>query len=102
MEEQPLLIDPSTQRERIARFLADALGPERKVVVGLSGGIDSDVVARLAVATLGVERVRVFTVLEWNIDPRHIANARATASALGLRLRELALGRPPGELLEEL
>jgi NAD+ synthase (glutamine-hydrolysing) len=61
------------------------------VVLGLSGGIDSALVACLATDALGVERVNVAIMpsLYSSVDTQ--ADARALAAALGVRTHELPI-----------
>ena len=42
----------SGEIERIRQFLSTQVAPAQKIVLGLSGGVDSDVTARLAVRAL--------------------------------------------------
>ncbi|MBM3390607.1 MAG: NAD(+) synthase [Betaproteobacteria bacterium] len=77
--------------ERVTAFLQERLGDEHDAVLGLSGGIDSDVTARLLVRAVGVERVRFFTVVQADMEDRHLRNARALAKVLGVPLVELPL-----------
>jgi len=77
--------------ERIVGFLSSRIQPGQKAVLGLSGGIDSDVTARLAVRALGVERLKVFTVVQADMELRHLSNARKLATELGIPLVEIPL-----------
>jgi NAD+ synthase len=54
-----LQIDPEQEADRIARSVRDCLAASRRrgIVVALSGGIDSSVVAAACVAALGPDRV---------------------------------------------
>lgn len=100
-----LLFSPaevSREIERILRFLLTRIVPGQKVVLGLSGGIDSDVTARLAVRALGAERLKLFTVVQAEMEPSHLNNARKLAVELAVPLIELPLaGWAPG-LIEAL
>lgn len=58
-------------------------GHER-VLIGLSGGIDSAVVAALAVAALGPDRVRGVSMPSEYSSPGSIADARKSAQLLGM------------------
>ncbi len=77
--------------DKICSFLAQQLPNGEKVVVGVSGGVDSDVVARLAVRALGAQRVKLFVVLQEGMDPRHLENARLLAGDLFIQLVEIDL-----------
>jgi NAD+ synthase len=89
-----LILSPaqvSAEIERITRFIALRIQPGQKVVLGLSGGIDSDVTARLAAGALGAGRLKLFTVVQAEMEPRHLGNARKLAAALDVPLVELSL-----------
>jgi len=90
-----LLLDTQTlgkEVERIASALRSELGDDGHAVIGLSGGLDSDVVARLTVRAVGAERVKLFTVLQQGMEERHRQHAQDTAEALGIPLRKIDLG----------
>ena len=61
------------------------------VVLGLSGGIDSALVACLAVDALGPERVNVAIMPSPYSSAATQEDARALARALGLRAHELTI-----------
>ena len=63
------------------------------VVLGLSGGIDSALVACLAVDALGPERVNVAVMPSPYSSAQTQADARALAAGLGVRVHELAIAR---------
>ncbi len=63
----------------------------RSVVLGLSGGVDSALVAALAVEALGAGRVVAVHVPSRFTDPRSTEAARETARALRIRLEERPL-----------
>jgi NAD+ synthase len=77
--------------DRATEFLQDRLGENRHAILGISGGIDSDVTARLLVRAVGAQRVRFFTVVQADMEDRHLQNARAVAKDLGVPLVELPL-----------
>jgi NAD+ synthase (glutamine-hydrolysing) len=62
-----------------------------QVVLGLSGGIDSALVACLAADALGAERVNVAIMPSPYSSPATQSDARALAGALGARTHELAI-----------
>jgi NAD+ synthase (glutamine-hydrolysing) len=62
-----------------------------RAFLGLSGGVDSAVVAVLAVEALGSERVTVVAIPSRFTDPRSTGSARELANALGINLEVLEL-----------
>lgn len=88
--------------KRIVGFLREALAPDERAVVGLSGGIDSDVTARLAARAVGPERLKLFTVLQADMEARHLAQARALAAELCCHLVEVDLSSAPRQFIAEL
>lgn len=62
-----------------------------RVHLGLSGGIDSALVAVLAVEALGADRVAVFGLPSRYSSEGSVADARALADALGTPLRLLSI-----------
>jgi NAD+ synthase len=64
------------------------------VVLGLSGGVDSALVAALAVDALGPERVHAIMMPYRYTSERSIADARACAEALGIRLDTVPIEAP--------
>jgi len=63
----------------------------RRVVIGLSGGVDSALVAVIAVDALGPERVSVVVMPSPYSSDATQGDARALAANLGADLRELAI-----------
>ena len=62
------------------------------VVLGLSGGIDSALVACIAVDALGPERVHVVVMPSPYSSPETQADARTLAANLGVEVRDLEIG----------
>ncbi|MGV8057896.1 MAG: NAD(+) synthase [Smithellaceae bacterium] len=91
----PSLTPAQAQEElrRIEGFLKQHLNPEGKAVVGLSGGIDADVVARLTCLAIGPDRLKLFIVIQDHLENKFIINARNTAASLGVPLVEIDLSR---------
>lgn len=56
----------------------------KKVVLGLSGGLDSAVVASLAIKALGVNNVGVLFMPSRTSSPQHLQDAKDFAKSLGL------------------
>jgi NAD+ synthetase len=71
-------------------------------VLGLSGGVDSAVVAVLAAEALGPDRVRALTMPSRFSSPASLEDAQAIARACGIRLDRLSIEAPFGAYLETL
>lgn len=87
------------ETSRILEFIQEQTFPDHKVVVGASGGVDSDVVIRLCSRALGNKRVKCFTVLHEGIADAHISNARDLCDELGIPLVEIPLQSLPSRIL---
>jgi NAD+ synthase len=88
-----LAIDPAGESQRIEAFITDAVASLKKdgVVLGLSGGLDSAVVACLAVRALTPKRVLGLILPERDSDPRSQADACKLAQGLGIETKEIDL-----------
>lgn len=78
-------------RETLTAFIADEIrraGMEN-AVVGLSGGVDSSLVAHLAAEALGPERVLGLIMPYKSSAPESVADARLVAGELGIRVEEI-------------
>lgn len=84
---------------RILSFIRDCAGETEQVVVPVSGGLDSDVVARLCVMALGAGRVRLFVVRQPGMEDKYLFNARTLAEDLRVRLAEISLGNMNRQLI---
>jgi NAD+ synthase len=87
-----LKIDPAEEAEKISRFVAgEAKGAYRRtgVVVGLSGGVDSAVMAELAVRAMGREHVYGLILPEKESSPVSSSYARMHAEKMGIQYREV-------------
>jgi NAD+ synthase len=86
-----LQLDLPAVRAHLVRFLREAVtgaGFDR-AVLGLSGGVDSALVAALAAQALGPEQV-LGLLLPWRGSrPESAADARALAAQLGIATREI-------------
>jgi len=73
--------------EKLTNFIRDVVerANAKGVVVGLSGGIDSSVVATLCVKALGKERVLGVIMPERDTDPRDVEHAKMVAEKLGIK-----------------
>ncbi len=82
-----LHLDAEAEVERIVSTIRTQLGSKLRrkgVVLGLSGGIDSSVVAALAVRALGPERVLGLFMPERHSDPASLRLGALVAGALGI------------------
>lgn len=70
-----------------------------KAVIAVSGGLDSDVIARLAEKSLGKSRIKLFIVIQKDLEANHLQNARELASDLELELHEIHLEEFPFDLI---
>jgi len=73
-----------------------------QVVLGLSGGIDSAVVAAMAVDALGPENVHCVMLPYRYTSEASLADARACADNLGVRYDIVAIGDPVDDALAQL
>jgi NAD+ synthase (glutamine-hydrolysing) len=89
--DQPLVEDPAVEEVYAALVLGtrDYLGKNgfREVVVGLSGGVDSSLVATVAVDALGPEAVHGWAMPSRYSSEGSLADARALAEGLGIDLQ---------------
>ena len=79
-------IDPQAEADRVAERLRSYLARTRRrgLVVALSGGIDSSVVAALAVTALGPERVFGIHMPEKESSPETLRISTSVSEALGM------------------
>lgn len=87
-------IDPAAAERVLVRALRDEVHRTgfRRGVVGLSGGIDSAVVAALAARALGAGEVVAAALPVRGSAPSSLEHARLAAAAAGVALRVLDLG----------
>jgi NAD+ synthase len=87
-----LKINPATETEKIASFIKDqvkSIYRRRGVVVGLSGGIDSAVVASISVSAVGKSNVIGLILPEKESNPVSRQFATKHAKAMGIEFREV-------------
>ena len=88
-----LRIDPAQVAGKIEEFIRSAVSDYQRdgVLLGLSGGIDSAVVAGLAARALGADRVAVLILPERDSSPSSKADALVEIARLGITYREVSL-----------
>jgi NAD+ synthase len=88
-----LSIDPARVGDRIEEFIRRAVSDYQRdgVLLGLSGGIDSAVVASLAARAVGADRVAVLLLPERDSSPSSKADALVEIARLGIKHREVSL-----------
>ncbi len=87
----PLEIDPALVESWLVTFIKDEFQRRgfKKAVVGLSGGVDSAVVATLAARALGANNVIAVRMPYRTSSPDSLAHAQKVIDALGLDSRTL-------------
>lgn len=89
VSDSDLMIDVSRQAEAVQERIRDVVRARsaKGVVLGLSGGIDSSVVAALAVRALGTEAVRTYYLYDCDSSKESRSRARMVADRLGIELK---------------
>ncbi len=96
------------EEEEVFRALVlgtrDYVGKNRfpGVIIGLSGGVDSSLVAAVAAEALGQSRVTGVTMSSPYTSPESVEDAHALASNLGIRCIDLSIIEPFASLLSAL
>jgi len=83
----PLAIDPGLTRRWLVEFIRDEVTRRRgfdRAVVGLSGGVDSAVVAWLAAEALGPDQVTAIRMPYRTSNPDSLAHAQLVVDRLGI------------------
>lgn len=94
--------DIQEEIKRIEKFIREFVLDGERVVIPVSGGIDSDIVARLCTESLGKDRIRLFIVIQSDMEQKFIRNARALAASLEVPLAEIHLERMNLDLMRAL
>jgi NAD+ synthase (glutamine-hydrolysing) len=88
----PLEIDPELTRKWLVEFLRDEIQRRRgfdHAVIGLSGGVDSAVVAYLAAEALGPENVTAIRMPYKSSSPDSLAHAQLVIDQLGINAKTI-------------
>ena len=89
-----------TEIQRIVDFIREYMQEDEKVIIPVSGGIDSDVVARLCCRALGKDKIKLFMVTDNNMERKFLTNARNLAKHLEVSLTEIPLEERNIELIQ--
>jgi NAD+ synthase len=98
-----LAIDPGFVAGLLRGFIADGVrkvGFER-VVIGLSGGVDSSLVTALAVASLGAEHVVAIFMPYSTSDPQSAVDAHAVCASLGITAKTIDITAQVDDYFEQ-
>jgi NAD+ synthase len=97
-------LDTELAEAVLVRFLRDELRRTglTKLVIGLSGGIDSALAAFLAVRAVGAENLVAVALPSAESSPQSLADARAVAEKGGFALETVAIGDAAAGLLPHL
>jgi NAD+ synthase len=93
LAQQAMEIHPAQIAGRIEEFIRDKVDEFQRdgVLVAMSGGLDSSVVASLAVRALGPEKVRALILPERDSSPDSKTDALLESERLGLKPVEVSL-----------
>lgn len=86
-----LQLEPELTIQDIEQFLKKNLHKLKRdgIILGLSGGLDSAVVAHLCVRALGKEKVLCLLMPEKDSEPKHLQDALEIAQALDIKTRQI-------------
>jgi len=87
---------------KIIDFIKNNFDKKQKAIIGVSGGLDSDVVTRLVYKTLGKDRVKLFIIIQSNMEKSHIKNAKKLAKELDVELVKIKLKKIPYKIISKI
>lgn len=85
---------------RIKDFIRSYVYEDEKVVIPVSGGLDSDVVARLCFQTLGKDHIHLFTVEQPSMEEKYLENVKNLGKDLGVSPAVLCPGDMNVQLIQ--
>lgn len=88
--------------DKICALISNYVYDNEKIVIGVSGGIDSDVVARLCVKAVGNDRVHLFFVKQEGTPEKRLLTVSNLAEELHCTLSIFSLESMNADLIEEL
>lgn len=97
-------LEPERTIETLASFIRDEVtrAGRKGVVLGLSGGIDSSLVAHLSVRALGAENVHGYLLPFRTSSNESLSHARLEADKLGIRYETVEITAPAEALFGQL
>lgn len=87
------------EKERIISFIRENVRESEKIAIPVSGGLDSDVVARLCTLAIGKDNIRIFCVKQEGFEDKYLKNAINLAEDLSVELSIIQLGNMNRELI---
>jgi len=91
LDESILEINHSMVKRGICNFIKRKTSSHEGVVLGLSGGLDSSLCAKLCVEALGAEKVCGLVMPSEFTSEADISDAKEVASQLGIRMKEISI-----------
>lgn len=88
--------------ERIVNFLAERTYDTKKVVIGASGGLDSDVVARLAAKIPSLKKLKLLIIAQEGLEQKYYFNAQNLSYDIGAPLITVDLKNLPLPFMQAL
>ena len=92
----------SQELEKIDIFIRNFIQDGEQVAIPVSGGLDSDIVARLCCRAIGPERIKLFIVVQSDMEEKFLNNARALSKSLHTSLAEIHLEKMNLDLIQSL